>query len=77
MGFPSWKSASVGMGTGMNINLKKATSDLRTQAGLDKCSTIRKEGARSLKPLERWDNGILYLQVICWVLTPSSRHVMQ
>ena len=74
--FPHGKSASVGMGTGINsVNLKKATSDLRTQAGLDKCSTIRKEGAPiPLKPLERWDNGdnVVLAGDAAGVVAPSS-----
>ena len=64
------------MGTGINsVNLKKATSDLRTQAGLDKCSTIRKEGAPiPLKPLERWDNGdnVVLAGDAAGVVAPSS-----
>ena len=74
--FPHGKSASVGMGTGLNsVNLKKATSDLRNQAGLDKCSTIRKEGAPiPLKPLEKWDNGdnVVLAGDAAGVVAPSS-----
>jgi geranylgeranyl reductase len=44
--FPHGESASVGMGTGHHgFDLKTATSELRSRAGLDKCKTIRKEGA--------------------------------
>ena len=55
--FPHGKSASDGMGTGHHgFDLKTATSELRSRAGLDKCKTIRKEGAPiPLKPLKRWD----------------------
>ena len=74
--FPHGKSASVGMGTGLNsVNLKKATSDLRMQAGLDQCSTIRKEGAPiPLKPLEKWDNedNVVLAGDAAGVVAPSS-----
>jgi len=57
--FPHGKSASVGMGTGKNgFDLKEATAKIRESSGLDKCNTIRKEGAPiPLKPLDNWDNG--------------------
>jgi geranylgeranyl reductase len=57
--FPHGKVASVGMGTCVDgIDLKKATTALRKNAGLSDCETIRKEGAPiPLKPLETWDNG--------------------
>ena len=46
MGFPSWKQASVGMGTGIDgLILKKRAKMLRENSGLEKCETIRKEGA--------------------------------
>ena len=74
--FPHGKSASVGMGTGINgVDLKKATSDLRVQAGLDKCATIRKEGAPiPLKPLEKWDNNdnVVLAGDAAGVVAPSS-----
>ena len=74
--FPHGKSASVGMGTGINgVDLKKATSDLRVQAGLDKCQTIRKEGAPiPLKPLEKWDNedNVVLAGDAAGVVAPSS-----
>jgi geranylgeranyl reductase len=74
--FPHGKSASVGMGTGMNgVDLKQATSDLRVQAGLDKCNTIRKEGAPiPLKPLDKWDNedNIVLAGDAAGVVAPSS-----
>ena len=57
--FPHGKSASVGMGTGVEgVDLKKATAELRAASGLAECDTIRREGAPiPLKPLDRWDNG--------------------
>ena len=64
------------MGTGINgVDLKKATSDLRAQAGLDKCQTIRKEGAPiPLKPLEKWDNedNVVLAGDAAGVVAPSS-----
>ena len=74
--FPHGKSASVGMGTGHHgFDLKTATSELRSRAGLDKCKTIRKEGAPiPLKPLKRWDNGsdVLVAGDAAGVVAPSS-----
>jgi geranylgeranyl reductase len=53
--FPHGKSASVGMGSFVKeVDLKKATADLREASGLADCETIRKEGAPiPLKPLDR------------------------
>ena len=74
--FPHGKSASVGMGTGHHgFDLKTATSELRSRAGLDKCKTIRKEGAPiPLRPLKRWDNGkdVLVAGDAAGVVAPSS-----
>ncbi|MEO0754331.1 MAG: geranylgeranyl diphosphate reductase, partial [Pseudomonadota bacterium] len=40
------------------FSLKGAVSDLRGRARLERCDTIRTEGAPiPLKPLKRWDNG--------------------
>ena len=57
--FPHGKSASVGMGSMVKeVDVKRATADLRHASGLAECETIRKEGAPiPLKPLDRWDNG--------------------
>ena len=64
------------MGTGHHgFDLKTATSELRSRAGLDKCKTIRKEGAPiPLKPLKRWDNGndVLVAGDAAGVVAPSS-----
>ncbi len=74
--FPHGKSASVGMGTGKNgFDLKEATAKLRKSSGLDKCTTIRKEGAPiPLKPLENWDNGkdLVLAGDAAGVVAPSS-----
>ena len=58
--FPHGRSASVGMGSMVKeVDLKRATADLREAAGLADCETIRREGAPiPLKPLDTWDNGL-------------------
>ena len=74
--FPHGKSASVGMGTKVNgFDLKTATAKIRVNSGLDKCKTIRKEGAPiPLKPLEKWDNGmdLVLAGDAAGVVAPSS-----
>ncbi|MDJ1016319.1 MAG: geranylgeranyl diphosphate reductase [Paracoccaceae bacterium] len=74
--FPHGKSASVGMGTGVDgVDLKKATADLRDASGLRDCETIRKEGAPiPLKPLDKWDNGkdVVLAGDAAGVVAPSS-----
>ena len=74
--FPHGKSASVGMGTGIDgVDLKKATAELRVASGLEGCRTIRREGAPiPLKPLDRWDNGrdVVLAGDAAGVVAPSS-----
>ncbi|MEW9921763.1 geranylgeranyl diphosphate reductase [Marimonas sp. MJW-29] len=74
--FPHGKSASVGMGTGVEgVDLKKATAELRVASGLEACRTIRREGAPiPLKPLDRWDNGrdVVLAGDAAGVVAPSS-----
>ena len=74
--FPHGKSASVGMGTGVEgIDLKKATADLRIASGLADCETIRREGAPiPLEPLKKWDNGrdVVLAGDAAGVVAPSS-----
>jgi len=74
--FPHGKSASVGMGTGIEgVDLKKATAELRIASGLEHCKTIRREGAPiPLKPLDKWDNGrdVLLAGDAAGVVAPSS-----
>jgi len=74
--FPHGKSASVGMGSGVDgVDLKKATAELRAASGLDGCETIRKEGAPiPLKPLDKWDNGmdVVLAGDAAGVVAPSS-----
>ena len=75
-GFPHGKSASVGMGTGLEgVDLKVATAALRASSGLSDCKTIRKEGAPiPLKPMDRWDNGrdVVLAGDAAGVVAPSS-----
>lgn len=74
--FPHGRTASVGMGTGLDgFDLKKATADLRDASGLAGCDTIRREGAPiPLKPLSRWDNGrdVVLAGDAAGVVAPSS-----
>ncbi len=74
--FPHGKSASVGMGTGVDgVDLKEATALLRESSGLTGCKTIRKEGAPiPLKPLDKWDNGrdVVLAGDAAGVVAPSS-----
>ena len=74
--FPHGKSASVGMGSMVrDVNLKKATADLRAASGLTDCPTIRREGAPiPLKPLDQWDNGrdVVLAGDAAGVVAPSS-----
>ena len=74
--FPHGKSASIGMGTGLDgVDLKKATAELRLASGLAECETIRREGAPiPLKPMDRWDNGkdIVLAGDAAGVVAPSS-----
>ena len=74
--FPHGSTASVGMGTGLNgFDLKRATCDLRMVSGLERCRTIRREGAPiPLKPLARWDNGrdVVLAGDAAGVVAPSS-----
>ncbi|WP_439143383.1 geranylgeranyl diphosphate reductase [Planktotalea sp.] len=74
--FPHGKSASVGMGTGLEgVDLKQATADLRVASGLQDCKTIRREGAPiPLRPMDRWDNGtdVVLAGDAAGVVAPSS-----
>ncbi|MCV2875982.1 geranylgeranyl diphosphate reductase [Rhodobacteraceae bacterium XHP0102] len=74
--FPHGKSASIGMGSmEKDVDLKKATADLRSLSHLADCKTIRREGAPiPLKPLDRWDNGrdVILAGDAAGVVAPSS-----
>jgi len=74
--FPHGRTASVGMGSMVrDVDLKRATADLRAASGLADCATIRREGAPiPLRPLDRWDNGrdIVLAGDAAGVVAPSS-----
>lgn len=74
--FPHGARASVGMGTARgDVDLKRATADLRAASGLAGCATLRREGAPlPLKPLDRWDNGrdVVLAGDAAGVVAPSS-----
>jgi geranylgeranyl reductase len=74
--FPHGGSASIGMGTGIEgVDLKAATAQLRADAGLTECQTLRREGAPiPLRPLDCWDNGsdVVLAGDAAGVVAPSS-----
>ena len=51
---------SVGVGSARKgFSLRRATTLLRAEAGLDHAETLRREGAPiPLRPLRRWDDGV-------------------
>jgi geranylgeranyl reductase len=57
--FPHGETASIGVGSAnKGFSLRGAVSNMRSDLGLSKCETVRREGAPiPLKPLKRWDNG--------------------
>ncbi len=74
--FPHGDTASIGVGSAdKGFGLRAATARLRVRAGLDRCETIRREGAPiPLRPLRRWDNGrdILVAGDAAGVVAPAS-----
>jgi geranylgeranyl diphosphate/geranylgeranyl-bacteriochlorophyllide a reductase len=55
--------------------LREAVATLRARTGLDRCRTVRHEGAPiPLKPLRRWDNGrdVLVIGDAAGVVAPAS-----
>ncbi|MEL6486636.1 MAG: geranylgeranyl diphosphate reductase [Pseudomonadota bacterium] len=57
--FPHGETASIGVGSAnKGFSLRGAVSEMRGDLGLDRCETVRREGAPiPLKPLKKWDNG--------------------
>jgi geranylgeranyl reductase len=57
--FPHGPTTSVGVGSARRgFSLRRATGELRRQAGLSEAATLRCEGAPiPLHPLRRWDDG--------------------
>lgn len=74
--FPHGAHASVGVGSAdKGFALREAVATLRARTGLDRCRTIRHEGAPiPLKPLKRWDNGrdVLVVGDAAGVVAPAS-----
>jgi geranylgeranyl reductase len=57
--FPHGETTSIGVGTERKgLSLHDAVDRLRRDTGLDRCETLRREGAPiPLHPLPKWDNG--------------------
>ena len=57
--FPHGDTASIGVGSAnKGFSLRGAITRMRAELDLDRCETVRREGAPiPLKPLKRWDNG--------------------
>ncbi len=57
--FPHGEQTSIGVGTAQKgFSMRGAVKELRENTGLDKCETVRHEGAPiPLRLLKRWDNG--------------------
>ncbi len=57
--FPHGETASIGVGSAnKGFSLRGAIATIRDDLGLERCETVRREGAPiPLKPLKRWDNG--------------------
>ena len=57
--FPHGDTASIGVGSAnKGFSLRGAVSQMRDELELNRCETLRREGAPiPLKPLKRWDNG--------------------
>ncbi len=74
--FPHGETTSVGTGTYQrSFGLQEAVARLRSQAGLDRSETVRREGAPiPLVPLKRWDNGrdVILAGDAAGVVAPSS-----
>jgi len=74
--FPHGDTASIGVGSARKgLALRDKIAALRTQAGLDTCETLRREGAPiPLKPLRRWDNGrdVIVAGDAAGVVAPAS-----
>ena len=74
--FPHGETMSIGTGSAdKGFSLRSATAALRRVSGLDRCETLRREGAPiPLKPLPRWDNGhdVLLAGDAAGVVAPAS-----
>ncbi len=74
--FPHGETMSIGTGSAdKGFSLRSATAALRRASGLERCETLRREGAPiPLKPLPRWDNGhdVLLAGDAAGVVAPAS-----
>ncbi len=74
--FPHGDTASVGVGSAnKGFSLRGAVHEMRGDLDLDRCETLRREGAPiPLKPLKRWDNGrdVLVAGDAAGVVAPAS-----
>jgi len=74
--FPHGRQASIGVGSAdKGFALREAVGRLRARTGLDRCRTVRHEGAPiPLKPLKRWENGrdVLVVGDAAGVVAPAS-----
>ena len=74
--FPHGDTASVGVGSAnKGYALRDSVGRLRAKLGLDRCETIRREGAPiPLKPLRKWDNGrdVIVAGDAAGVVAPAS-----
>lgn len=74
--FPHGETASVGVGSAnKGFSLRGAISTMRSDLGLTRCETVRREGAPiPLKPLKRWDNGadVIVAGDAAGVVAPAS-----
>jgi geranylgeranyl diphosphate/geranylgeranyl-bacteriochlorophyllide a reductase len=74
--FPHGDQTSVGVGSAnKGFGLRASVNALRLATGLDRCTTVRGEGAPiPLKPLARWDNGkdTLVIGDAAGVVAPAS-----
>jgi geranylgeranyl diphosphate/geranylgeranyl-bacteriochlorophyllide a reductase len=74
--FPHGDTASIGVGSAnKGFSLRGAIATMRDDLQLDRCETVRREGAPiPLKPLKRWDNGadVIVAGDAAGVVAPAS-----
>ncbi|MEO0642138.1 MAG: geranylgeranyl diphosphate reductase [Pseudomonadota bacterium] len=74
--FPHGETASIGVGSAnKGFSLRGAVAQMRGDLRLDRCETVRREGAPiPLKPLKKWDNGrdVIVAGDAAGVVAPAS-----